>query len=65
MPSNVFFKKSFLFVGSIMLLSYYSTDTIRGLLEVINGYPGWVPLSILLAILAAIWYGMEHLTKRK
>ena len=56
---------SILFVSTVMLASYYSTDKIREFLAFIDGYPWWVPVSILGAILALIWYGMEHLTRRK
>jgi membrane protein DedA with SNARE-associated domain len=56
---------STIFVSSIMLASYYSTDKIRALLDVVNGYPWWVPASILLIIVAAIWYAMEEATKRR
>jgi len=60
---NIF--ASILFVSTIMFSSYYSTDKIRAFLDFINGYPWWVSVSILASILVAIWYGMEHLTKRK
>ena len=60
---NIF--ASIIFVSSIMLASYYSTDKIRAMWEVVDGYPGWVPLSILVAIIAAVWYAMEHFTKRR
>ncbi|CAA6819277.1 MAG: Arginine/ornithine antiporter ArcD [uncultured Sulfurovum sp.] len=60
---NIF--ASIIFVSSIMLTSYYSTDKIREFLTFIDAYPWWVPVFILLAILATIWYGMEHLTRKK
>ena len=60
---NIF--ASIVFVSSIMLASYYSTDKIRALLELVDGYPWWVPASILVAIITSIWYAMEHFTKRR
>ena len=60
---NIF--ASIVFVSSIMLVSYYSTDKIRALWELVDGYPWWVPVSMLVAIIAAIWYAMEHFTKRR
>lgn len=60
---NVF--ASILFVSTVMFASYYSTDKIREFLAFIDAYPWWVPVSILGAILVAIWYAMEHLTRRK
>jgi len=59
------FFASILFVSSIMLLSYYSTDKIRVFLSLVDDYPWWVPASILVAFIAAIWYALEHFTKRK
>jgi len=56
---------SILFVSTVMFLSYYSTDKIRAFLTFMDAYPWWVPAGILVAILVAIWYGMERLTKRK
>ena len=60
---NVF--ASIIFVSSIMFASYYSTDKIRGFLDLVNGYPWWVFVGILGMVLTAIWYGMEHMTKRR
>ncbi|HHD81799.1 MAG TPA: DedA family protein [Campylobacterales bacterium] len=60
---NIF--ASILFVTIIMLTSYYSTDKIRAFLAFADAYPWWVPMGILVVIGATIWYGMEHLTKRK
>ena len=59
---NIF--ASIIFVSSIMLSSYYSTDTIRAMLSVANSYPWWVPVGVLSAVLTLIWLGMERLTKR-
>jgi membrane protein DedA with SNARE-associated domain len=60
---NVF--ASIVFVSTVMLLSYYSTDKIRAFLDVIDAYPWWIPVGILVSILVSIWFGMERLTKRK
>ena len=60
---NIF--ASIIFVSSVMLTSYYSTDKIRAFLDTVDSYPWWVPVLILGSFLAAIWYGMEHLTKKK
>jgi membrane protein DedA with SNARE-associated domain len=60
---NIF--ASIFFVSTIMLISYYSTDKIRAFLVFVDGYPWWVPMGILVVIGAIIWYGMEHLTKRR
>jgi len=60
---NIF--ASIFFVSTIMLTSYYSTDKIRAFLAFVNAYPWWVPMGILVAIGATLWYGMEHLTKRR
>ena len=60
---NVF--ASIVFVSTIMLTSYYSTDKIREFLAVLDAYPWWVSVGILASVLAAIWFGMEKLTKRK
>lgn len=60
---NIF--ASILFVSTIMLVSYYSTDKIRAFLTLLDSYPGWVPFVVLASILGVIWYSMEHLTKKK
>jgi len=60
---NIF--ASIFFVSTIMLTSYYSTDKIRAFLAFVNAYPWWVPMGILVAIGATLWYGMEHLIKRR
>ena len=52
------------FVGVIMLSAYYAGDSIKALFEYFKAYP-WLPFVILGSIIAIIWYGMEHLTRRK
>lgn len=52
------------FVIVIMLSSYYLGDSIKTLFENFKEYP-WVPFLLLASIIATIWYGMEHLTKRR
>jgi len=52
------------FVFVIMLTSYYAGDTIKVLFESFKAYP-WIPILILLSIIASLWYGMEYLTKRR
>jgi membrane protein DedA with SNARE-associated domain len=52
------------FVAVIMLSAYYSGETIKMLFDAFKAYP-WVPFVILGTLLATIWYGMEHLTKRR
>ncbi len=55
---------SIFFVVVIMLSAFYAGETIKHLFEAFKEYP-WVPFVILFSIIGAIWYGMEHLTKRK
>ena len=52
------------FVLVIMLSAFYAGDTIKSLVESFKEYP-WVPFVVLASIIAVLWYGMEHLTKRK
>ncbi|CAA6798420.1 MAG: Arginine/ornithine antiporter ArcD [uncultured Sulfurovum sp.] len=59
---NVF--ASIFFVSVIMLSSFYAGETIKALFESFKEYP-WVPFVVLFSVIGAIWYGMEHLTKRK
>ena len=59
---NVF--ASIFFVAVIMLSSFYAGDTIKSLFESFKAYP-WVPFVVLASLLGAIWYGMEHLTKKR
>ena len=59
---NVF--ASIFFVTVIMLSAFYAGETIKGLFEAFKAYP-WVPFVVLAAIIAAIWYGMEHFTKKR
>jgi len=59
---NVF--ASIFFVTVIMVVSFYAGGSIKALFELFKSYP-WVPFIVLFAMIAIIWYGMEHLTKRK
>jgi membrane protein DedA with SNARE-associated domain len=52
------------FVVVIMLSAYYSGESIKQLFESFKAYP-WVPVLILFSLLAVLWYGMEHLTRKK
>jgi membrane protein DedA with SNARE-associated domain len=52
------------FVLTIMLSAYYAGDSIKSLFEYFKAYP-WLPFLVLASIIATIWYGMEHLTKRR
>lgn len=60
---NVF--ASIIFVSTVMLASFYSTDKIRAFLNLLDGYPWWIPILFLFSFLAIIWYAMEHMTRRK
>ncbi|CAA6818646.1 MAG: Arginine/ornithine antiporter ArcD [uncultured Sulfurovum sp.] len=59
---NVF--ASIFFVSVIMLSSFYAGESIKALFESFKEYP-WVPFAVLFSVIAIIWYGMGHLTKRK
>lgn len=59
---NVF--ASIFFVSVIMLSSFYAGETIKALFESFKEYP-WVPFVVLFSVVATLWYGMGHLTKRK
>jgi membrane protein DedA with SNARE-associated domain len=59
---NIF--ASIFFVAVIMLVSFYAGGTIKSLFESFKTYP-WVPFVVLFSIIGAIWYGMEHLTKKR
>lgn len=59
---NVF--ASILFVSVIMLGSFYSGASIRIFFEYFSD-KAWIPIGILLGIIALIWYGLEHFTKRR
>ncbi len=59
---NVF--ASIFFVSTIMIGSYYSAESIR----LFFGYFSdnkWMAFAFLATFVAAIWYGMERLTRRK
>jgi len=59
---NIF--ASILFVSTIMISAFYAGETIKALFEYFKAYP-WIPFVVLASIITLIWYGMEHLTKRK
>ena len=59
---NIF--ASIFFVSVIMLGSYYSAETIRSFFDYFSDHT-WIPLLFLGAVVASIWYGMEHLTRRR
>ncbi len=59
---NIF--ASIFFVVVIMLVSFYAGGTIQALFESFKAYP-WVPFVVLFSIVGAIWYSMEHLTKKR
>jgi len=59
---NIF--ASIFFVTVIMLVSFYAGGTIKALFESFKSYP-WVPFVVLFAMIGAIWYSMEHLTKKR
>ena len=59
---NVF--ASIVFVSVIMLSAFYAGETIKAIFESFKAYP-WVPFVVLASLIAAIWYGMEHMTKRR
>ena len=52
------------FVTTIMLSAFYAGETIKALFEYFKEYP-WLPFLVLFFILGAIWYAMEHFTKRR
>jgi membrane protein DedA with SNARE-associated domain len=52
------------FVLVIMLSSYYAGESIKTIFEAFKEYP-WVPFLILFSLIGAIWYSMEHFTKRR
>jgi membrane protein DedA with SNARE-associated domain len=59
---NIF--ASIFFVLVIMLSAFYAGGTIQALFESFKAYP-WVPFVVVFSLLGAIWYGMEHLTRKK
>ena len=59
---NIF--ASIFFVSTIMILSYYSAESIR----LFFGYfadKKWMAFAFLALFVASIWYALEHFTKRK
>jgi membrane protein DedA with SNARE-associated domain len=59
---NIF--ASILFVVVIMLSAFYAGGTIKMLFEAFKEYP-YVPFLVLFAMIGAIWYTLEHLTKKR
>ena len=59
---NIF--ASIFFVTVIMVSAFYAGETIKSMFEYFKAYP-WVPFVVLASMVATIWYGMEHLTKRR
>ena len=52
------------FVAVIMLSAFYAGETIKSLFEYFKEYP-WLPFLVLFSIIGAIWYAMEHFTRRR
>jgi len=59
---NIF--ASIFFVSVIMLGSYFSAESIREFFAYFSEHT-WIPFAFLAGVIALIWYGMEHLTRRK
>ena len=59
---NIF--ASIFFVSVIMFGSYYSAESIRLFFTYFSEHT-WIPLVFLGAIIAVLWYGMEHLTRKR
>lgn len=59
---NVF--ASIFFVSSIMILSYYSAESIRLFFAYFSDRK-WMAFAFLALFVASIWYALEHFTKRK
>ncbi len=59
---NIF--ASIFFVVVIMLSAFYAGGTIKALFEAFKEYP-YVPFLVLFALIGAIWYALEHFTKRR
>jgi hypothetical protein len=47
-----------------MLSAFYAGESIKNLFEYFKEYP-WVPFAVLFSLIGAIWFGMEHLIKRR
>ncbi len=59
---NIF--ASIVFVLTIGLSAYYSSEFIISVFNYIKEKP-WIAPMILVVIVAAIWYAMEHMTKKR
>ncbi|PTB83341.1 hypothetical protein C9926_03445, partial [Sulfurovum lithotrophicum] len=59
---NIF--ESIVFVLTIGLSAYYSSEFIVAMFGYIKENP-WIAPVVLLSIVAAVWYGMEHMTKKR
>jgi len=59
---NVF--ASIVFVLTIGLSAYYSSEFIISVFNYIKEKP-WIAPMILVVIVGAIWYAMEHMTKKR
>ena len=59
---NIF--ASLVFVLTIGLSAYYSSEFIISVFNYIKEKP-WIAPMILVVIVAAIWYAMEHMTKKR
>jgi len=59
---NIF--ASIIFVAVIGLSAFYASETIITFFNMIKEKP-WIAPVVLLSIVAAVWFGMEHLTKKR
>jgi len=59
---NIF--ASILFVWTIGLSAYYSSDAIISMFNYISKHT-WIAPVILLSIIATVWFGMEKMTKKR
>jgi membrane protein DedA with SNARE-associated domain len=59
---NIF--ASIIFVLTIGLTAYYSSEAIIAVFSYIKEKP-WIAPVILFSIIGTVWYGMEYLTKKR
>jgi membrane protein DedA with SNARE-associated domain len=59
---NIF--ASIFFVVTIGLSAYYSSEAIISMFSYIKEKP-WIAPVVLFSIIGAVWYGMEHMTKKR
>ncbi len=59
---NIF--ASIIFVMVIGMSAYYASETIIAFFNIIKEKP-WIAPVVLLSIVGVIWFGMEHLTKKR